>query len=123
MTSSRFVSSALGAALVASSLAGAQSAALADTASTAAIVAGAAAIVGALLYDGSNHPYYVRDNRRYYVTQDESAYYRAHHRGEMRNAYVTEQAYPVARNPYARSGWNGRHATMTGNRDGDGPGR
>ena len=35
----------------------------------------AAAIVGALLYDGSNHPYYVRNNRRYYTIDAEG--YRA----------------------------------------------
>jgi hypothetical protein len=72
----------------------------ADTASTAAIVAGAASIVGALLYDSSNHPYYVRNNRRYYVSQDEASYYRSHHRGYMRQAYVPEREYPVARDPY-----------------------
>ena len=43
--------------------------AAADTATTAAIVAGAAAIVGALVYDANNRPYYVRNGHRYYVTR------------------------------------------------------
>jgi hypothetical protein len=77
--------------------------AAADTASTAAMIAGAAAIVGALVYDQNNHPYYVRNNHRYYVTQQEAQYYRAHHRGTQRNAWVPEQEYPVSRNPYQYS--------------------
>jgi hypothetical protein len=72
----------------------------ADTASTAAIVAGAAAIVGALLIDNNNRPYYVNGGRRYYVTQSEASYWRQHHRVVQRRAYVPEQEYPVARNPY-----------------------
>lgn len=55
--------------------------AAADTATTAAIVAGAAAIVGALVYDANNRPYYVRNGHRYYVTPQEAQ-------------------YPVARDPY-----------------------
>src|SRR5262249_37248420 len=74
--------------------------AAADTASTAAIVAGAAAIVGALLYDSSNKPYYVRSGHRYYVTQQEAQYYRAHHHMVQRQAWVPENEYPVARDPY-----------------------
>jgi hypothetical protein len=81
-------------------LGGIQAPAKADTASTAAIIAGAAAITGALLYDSSNHPYYVRNNHRYYVTQNEAVYYRGHHRGVERRAYVPEQEYPISRNPY-----------------------
>ncbi len=69
----------------------------ADTASTAAIIAGAAAITGALLYDSSNRPYYIRNDRRYYVNNDEARYYRSHHRGYERRAYVPEQQYPIAR--------------------------
>ncbi len=67
----------------------------ADTASTMAIAAGAAAIVGALLIDGNGHPYYVRDNRRYYVSQDEASYYRSHHHAVQRSAWVPENEYPV----------------------------
>jgi len=74
--------------------------AVADTASTIAIAAGAAAIVGALLIDNNNRPYYVRDNRRYYVTQNEAQYYRAHHHMVQRQAWVPEREYPVARDPY-----------------------
>lgn len=96
----RLATSALGGLLLAGTLGGAPIAARADTASTAAIVAGAAAIVGALIYDSNNHPYYVRNNRRYYVTPQEAQYYRAHHRGYQRNAYVPEPEYPVARDPY-----------------------
>jgi hypothetical protein len=73
---------------------------MADTASTVAIAAGAAAIVGALLYDSNDRPYYVRNNHRYYVTQPEEQYYRVHHHGVVRKAYVPEQEYPVARDPY-----------------------
>jgi hypothetical protein len=76
------------------------SAARADTASTVAIVAGAAAIVGALLVDGSGRPYYVNQGRRYYVSQDQANYWRQHHRVVERRAYVPEQEYPVGRNPY-----------------------
>jgi hypothetical protein len=82
-------------------------AAQADTASTAAIIAGAAAIAGAILYDSNNHPYYIRNNHRYYITQQEDQYYRSHHPGYTRRAYVPEQQYPVARDPY--HGNMGRH--------------
>jgi hypothetical protein len=78
---------------------GTSSIAQADTASTAAIIAGAAAITGALLYDSSNRPYYVRNNHRYYVSQQEAQYYRGHHQGVERRAYVPEHEYPVARGP------------------------
>ena len=64
----------LGGLLVLGTLGGAPTAAMADTASTVAIAAGAAAIVGALLYDSNNRPYYVRNNHRYYVTQPEEQY-------------------------------------------------
>jgi hypothetical protein len=80
----------------------------ADTASTAAIVAGAMGIVGALLIDANNRPYYVKNNHRYYVTQPEAQYYRGHHHVVQRQAYVPEQEYPIARNPY-QGGNNGRH--------------
>ena len=45
----------------------------ADTNSTIAIAA--AAIVGILLFDSNNQPYYVRGDRRYYVSQPVAAYY------------------------------------------------
>jgi hypothetical protein len=108
----RLVSTALGGLLVLGTLGGTQPAAKADTASTAAIVAGAAAIVGALLYDSNNHPYYVRNNHRYYVTQNEAQYYRGHHQGVVRKAYVPEQEYPIARDPY--HGNNGDHGHQQG---------
>lgn len=95
---------ALGGLLALGSIAGTSLPAKANTASTVAIAAGAAAIVGALLYDGNNHPYYVRNNHRYYVTQQEAQYYRGHHRGYTRKAYVPEQEYPVARDPYHNHG-------------------
>jgi hypothetical protein len=110
MQYSRLFSTALGGLLVAGTLGATQLPAKADTASTAAIVGGAAAIVGALLYDGSNHPYYVRDNHRYYVTQDEAQYYRSHHHGTVRSAYVPEQEYPVARDPYHGNSGHGNAA-------------
>jgi hypothetical protein len=100
MKISTLVLPALGALLVFGSVAGTPAPAKADTASTAAIIAGAAAIAGALLYDGNNRPYYVRNNHRYYVTQQEAQYYRGHHQGYVRQAYVPEREYPVARDPY-----------------------
>jgi len=78
----------------------------ADTASTAAIIAGAMGIVGALLIDANNRPYYVKNNHRYYVSQPEAQYYRSHHRVVQRQAWVPEQEYPIARNPY-QGGNNG----------------
>jgi hypothetical protein len=72
----------------------------ADTASTAAIVAGAAAIVGALLIDNNNRPYYVNGGKRYYVTQAEANRWKQQHHVVARRAYVPEQEYPVARDPY-----------------------
>jgi len=101
MKHSRISSLTLAGLVMAGSFVTTQAAAMADTASTAAIAVGAAAIVGALLYDGSNHPYYVRNNHRYYVTPGEAQYYRSHHpHGTMRSAYVPEREYPVARDPY-----------------------
>jgi hypothetical protein len=67
----------------------------ADTASTAAIVAAAGAIVGALLTDSNNQPYYVNNGRHVYVSKNTATYYRAHgnnrgrgqeqHNGQQRN--------------------------------------
>jgi hypothetical protein len=71
----------------------------ADTSSTMAI-AGAAAIVGALLLDGNNRPYYVQNNRRYYVSQQEANTWRQRHHVVQRQAWVPEREYPVARDPY-----------------------
>jgi hypothetical protein len=103
MKNHRIVSALLaGAILIGGALGPMTQPAKADTASTAAIVAGAAAIVGALLIDNSNRPYYVNGGRRYYVTQSEANYWRQHHRVVQRRAYVPEQEYPVARNPYNR---------------------
>lgn len=89
-----------GAILVVGAFSSATQPAKADTASTAAIAIGAAAIVGALLIDNNNRPYYVNGGRRYYVTQSEAGYWKQHHRVVQRRAYVPEQEYPVARNPY-----------------------
>jgi hypothetical protein len=52
--------------------------ATADEASTAAIVAGASAIVGGLLYDANNRPYYERGGHRVYVNRDVEQEYRGH---------------------------------------------
>lgn len=103
MKLSRIVLPALSGLLLVGSVGGVQAPAKADTTSTVLIAAGAAAIVGALLYDGNNHPYYVRDNHRYYVTQDEAQYYRGHHQLQQRQAWVPEREYPVARNPYQQN--------------------
>src|ERR1700722_7637408 len=69
--------------------------AAADTPSTLAI-AGAAAVLGALLIDGNNRPYYVNNNHRYYVSQSQANYFRPHHHVVQRRAYVPENEYPVA---------------------------
>jgi hypothetical protein len=106
MKISSIILPALGSLLVLGSIGGTPTAAKANTASTIAIAAGAAAIVGALLYDGNNHPYYVRNNHRYYVTQQEATYYRGHHQGYTRQAYVPEREYPVARDPYHNNQMN-----------------
>jgi len=87
--------------IVGGSFAGAVQPANADTETTAAIIAAAGAIVGALIVDSNNHPYYVNNGKRYYVTQNEANYWKKQHGPVVRrNAYVPEQRYPVARNPY-----------------------
>jgi hypothetical protein len=96
---------------------GAPSMARADAGSTAAIIAGAAAIVGAIIYDSSNRPYYVRNERRYYITEDEAVWYRRHHRGYERRAYVPEQEYPVARDYDHRSDRRGDDNRDHGHQD------
>jgi len=108
MKSSRLILTALSGLFALGTVVGRPAVAKADTASTAAIVAGVAAIAGAIIYDSNNHPYYVRNNRRYYITQSEEQYYRSRHRGVERRAYVPEQEYPVARNPYQNRG-NGNY--------------
>jgi hypothetical protein len=93
---------ALGAGLIATIAIGAPRPAQANTTSTAFIIAGAAAIVGALLVDSQNKTYYVKNNKRYYVTPDEATYYRSHHKVVERKAYVPENEYPVAQSADAR---------------------
>jgi hypothetical protein len=66
--------------------------------SSADILAAVGAIVGVLLLDSNNHPYYVTNNRRYYVTQAVANSYRARHKVVVRQAWVPETEYPVARN-------------------------
>jgi hypothetical protein len=51
----------------------------ADTGSTLLIAGAAAAIVGALLVDSNNQPYYVSNGRHVYVSQNTARYYRSHH--------------------------------------------
>lgn len=51
----------------------------ADTTSTALIAAGAAAIIGSLIYDSSKHQYYyTHGSRRVYVDNNTANYYRNH---------------------------------------------
>ncbi len=112
----------LGTALVAAVAVSAPRPAQADTASTAAIVAGAAAIVGALLVDSNNRSYYVKNNERYYVTPGEATYYRAHHKVVQRQAWVPENSYPVRRNagyqiPQQPYGYVNRNGQANGNGD------
>ena len=47
----------------------------ADTTSTVAIAALAAVIVGAILVDSNNQPYYVNNGRHIYVSQNTATYY------------------------------------------------
>ena len=54
--------------------------ALADTRSTAEIVAAAALFGGAIAYDNGGLPYYVRSGRRWYVSPQVAGYYRDHYR-------------------------------------------
>jgi len=81
----------------------------ADQTSTALYAVGAAAIVGALLYDGNNRPYYLNNNRRYYVSDGQANYYRSHHHGYQRNAWVPENEYPVQENNGYRPQGGGMH--------------
>jgi hypothetical protein len=106
----------VGAAVVAVTTVSIPRPAQADTATTAAIIAGAAAIVGVLLYDANQQPYYVSNNRRYYVSQPEATYYRSHYHAVQRQAWVPEQSYPVAR-PYP--GNNGNHHGNNSNNNGN----
>jgi hypothetical protein len=100
---------AVGAALVAAVTISLPRPAQADTTSTALFAVGAAAIAGALLYDANNQPYYIRDNHRYYVSRQAAAYYREHHPGYMRQAWVPEREYPVAHNyEPRRDSWQNR---------------
>ena len=101
LTTLRLKVLAVGALSVAATM-GVPSMARADTTSTA-IIAGAAAIAVALFYDSSNHPYYVREGHRYYVTDQQASYYRQHHQGWERRAYVPEREYPIARSYNTRS--------------------
>jgi hypothetical protein len=68
----------------------------ADTGSTLLIAGAAAAIVGSLLIDSNNQPYYVNNGRHVYVSQDTARYYRSHgnngrHYGQ--NSYHGQQSY------------------------------
>jgi len=67
----------------------------ADTGSTLLIAGAAAAIVGALLVDSNNQPYYVSNGRHVYVSQNTAQYYRSHrnngnHYGQ---SYHGQQSY------------------------------
>jgi hypothetical protein len=53
----------------------------ADTGSTIAIAAAAALVVGAILTDSNNQPYYVDNGRHVYVSQSTATYYRSHGNG------------------------------------------
>jgi hypothetical protein len=85
MKSSHIASTALGAMIALGSFGAATAPAVADTASTAAIAIGAAAIIGALLTDNSGRSYYVRGNQRHYVSHDTAVYYRSHRGGYGNN--------------------------------------
>ena len=55
--------------------------AAADAASTAAIAGAAGAIIGGLLFDSNNRPYYVRGGRRVYVSEPVAREYARRHGG------------------------------------------
>jgi hypothetical protein len=57
----------------------------ADPASTAGIAAAAALIVGSLLVDSNNQPFYVNNGRHVYVSQNTANYYR--NNGNDRNGH------------------------------------
>src|ERR1700736_4495894 len=61
--------------------------AAADTASTAAIAGAAAAIVGGLLYDSNNRPYYDRGGRRVYVSEPAARDWQNRHGGYGGHGY------------------------------------
>jgi hypothetical protein len=63
----------------------------ADTGSTAAIALAAGAIVGALLTDSNNQPYYVNNGQHVYVNRNTATYYRAH--GNNRNRGQNQGQY------------------------------
>ena len=63
----------------------------ADEETTAVIAIGAAAIVGALLYDANRQPYYIRGGRRCYVSAPVATYYYREH--EPRGYYAREGYY------------------------------
>jgi hypothetical protein len=68
----------------------------ADTGSTLLVAGAAAMIVGALLVDSHNQPYYVSGGRHIYVSQNTAVYYRAHynhgnHYGQYQN--TSQQRY------------------------------
>ncbi len=85
MTSSHLVSTTLGGLIALSTFGMTAAPAAADT--NASMIAGAAAIVGALLSDNSGRSYYVQSNQRHYVSHDQAMYYRSHHRGNMGHGY------------------------------------
>ena len=65
----------------------------ADTASTVAIAAAAGAIVGALLMDSNNQPYYVNNGRHVYVSRSTATYYRAHGNNRGRGQQNNDQQH------------------------------
>ena len=79
--------------------------AAADEASTAAIVGGLAAIVGAILYDNSGHPYYVRDGHRNYVSNSDANAYRAWQRDDRND----RRSFNDQRNDDRRNGRDRQH--------------
>jgi hypothetical protein len=69
----------------------------ADTTSTILLAAAAGAIVGTLLTDSNNQPYYVSNGRHVYVSRNTANYYRAHgnsrHRGPQRDGQQAGQQH------------------------------
>jgi hypothetical protein len=89
-------------AMVASAVVALPRPASADTTSTIAIAAAAALIVGAIAYDNSGRPYYMRDGRRWYVSNDVGAYW------ERNRGYYGQLPSRYGRQPsrYGRDRWN-----------------
>ena len=114
MNTSRLFSLPLAGLITLGTLGGTAAVAQADTASTAAIAIGAAAIVGALLTDNSGRSYYVNGNQRHYVSHDTAMYYRGHHGG---GGYHGNSGYGNNHGYGGNQGYGNNHGGNNGHDD------